>query len=289
MQIFNTIKGISGFLENYRCVNPDKKVAFVPTMGFLHEGHLSLFRKAKETGDLVVVSIFVNPIQFNNKEDYEKYPVNTEKDISLAEHEGVDVCFLPGVQEIYGDQTSDLIQLRYPDLMNRLCGKTRPGHFEGVLLIVHNLFTWIKPHYAVFGCKDYQQLILIQRMTRDLHLDVEIIAMPIIREKDGLAMSSRNARLSPENRKDATVLSQSLLAIRDAWKKNPDIRVKDLKGIYEKYLGSLRVDYAGIYHPHTLDDLPEDAIVTQGLAAVAAYCGEVRLIDNMFMGGNCGG
>ncbi len=289
MQIFNTIKGISGFLENYRCVNPDKKVAFVPTMGFLHEGHLSLFRKAREVGDLVVVSIFVNPAQFNNKEDYEKYPVNTENDISLAENEGVDVLFHPGVQEIYGDQSTNLIQLRYPDMMSRLCGKTRPGHFEGVLLIVHNLFVWIKPQYAVFGCKDYQQLLLIQKMNKDLHLEVEIIPIPIIREKDGLAMSSRNARLSPENRKDAIVISRSLAAIRDAWEKNPRILVKEMKGIYEKYLGSVQVDYAGIYDPRTLEDLPDDAIVTQGLAAVAVYCGDVRLIDNMFMGGNCGG
>lgn len=284
LQIFNTIKGIKNFSADCRCSNPDKKIAFVPTMGFLHKGHLSLIRKAKKIADCVVVSIFVNPVQFNNHEDYEKYPVNIEKDKEILIKENVDVLFNPSVEEVYRSQNkTHMIQLKYEDLMSRLCGKDRPGHFEGVLLIVHNLFQWIRPHFGVFGLKDYQQQLLIQYMVRDLAMDIKIITGDLIRESDGLAMSSRNVRLDNNQRKNALQISKALFMIRDLWEKKEKVTVKEMKKVYREVITDLVVDYADIYHPETLEKLQDDDIPEHALCAVAAYAGEVRLIDNLIL------
>lgn len=285
MQIFNTIKGIKKYTLEFRCQNPTKKIGFVPTMGFLHEGHLSLIRKAKEISDIVVVSIFVNPKQFNARDDFEKYPMDTERDRNLLKAEGIDALFIPSVSEIYGnDENNSMIALRYDDLMGRLCGKNRPGHFEGVLLIVHNLFQWIHPHYGVFGLKDYQQQLLIKKMVKDLSLDVEIITGALIREPDGLALSSRNARLDHMQRKNALQISRALFEIEKLWAAGS--KLSAMKAVYEKTITDLKIDYAGIYDPQTLKELKEDAyekMPDSVLCAVAAFAGEVRLIDNFLL------
>ncbi|MDP3283444.1 MAG: pantoate--beta-alanine ligase, partial [Desulfobacterales bacterium] len=175
-----------------------KTVAFVPTMGFLHEGHLSLMKKGRELADMLVVSIFVNPAQFGPKEDLATYPRNIERDLGLLIKESVDIAFIPDGKEIYPDGYQTYVELN--NLPNHLCGLSRPVFFKGVATVVLKLFNIVKPHYAVFGQKDFQQLLIIKQMVKDLNCNIEIIEAPIIREKDGLAMSSRNSYLRPEQR-----------------------------------------------------------------------------------------
>ncbi len=191
-------------------------ISFVPTMGALHEGHLSLMRVAKEKGDFLVVSIFVNPTQFGPNEDFNKYTRDLEGDIKKIREIGVDVVFSPDVNEIYPEGFETYVEVQ--ELQKPLCGQFRPGHFKGVTTVVLKLFNIIKPDIAVFGEKDYQQLLIIKKMVRDLHLEIEIIGMPIIREEDGLALSSRNAYLSHEDRTRALALSESLREIEKRFK-----------------------------------------------------------------------
>jgi pantoate--beta-alanine ligase len=256
-----------------------QKIGFVPTMGFLHEGHLSLIDSAKELSHKVVASIFVNPTQFGEGEDYGKYPRDEKRDLDKLEERKVDAVFIPTEKEMYpgGFQTSCQVQ----ELTKKHCGKSRPGHFKGVTTIVLKLFNIIQPDLALFGEKDYQQYIIIKRMTKDLNLPIEIVASPIIREKDGLAVSSRNTYLNPEQRDAATVLYKSLLKAKDLIRKgNRD--VISLKKEMEKIIDSknnTRVDYINFVDPQNLENVKNIEKPTRILMAV--WVGNTRLIDNM--------
>lgn len=258
-----------------------KRIALVPTMGYLHEGHLTLMRIAQKQGDVVVASIFVNPTQFGPGEDYERYPRDLERDTRLSEEAGVDVIFSPRPEDMFpvGYQTYvEVTQVTLP-----LCGRSRPGHFRGVTTVVSKLFNIIKPHVAVFGEKDFQQLVTIRRMVKDLNMEVEIIGCPIVREADGLAMSSRNTYLQAEERKMALRLSQSLKEaqrlVKEGEKRADDIlkRVRDtIEGG-----GGIRIDYAELRNPDTMEEVT--AITGPTLLALAAFVGKTRLIDNCIL------
>jgi len=277
MRIATRVDEMKSIAEEYR--KNGKRISFVPTMGYLHEGHLSLVDIARKDGDVCVVSIFVNPIQFGPGEDYERYPRDVERDERLLEQRGCDVLFYPSASEMYPEDF--LTRVRVEKLSNILCGKSRPGHFEGVTTVVLKLFNIVKPHVAVFGEKDYQQLVIIKRMVRDLNLDVEIVAGEIIREKDGLAMSSRNVYLDPVERKQATCLFRSMLLAQDMVKAG----ISDTKTIVEAVEGFIkkfdraRIDYVKIVHPDTLEELEE--IHDRARILLAVYFGKARLIDNM--------
>lgn len=208
MKICTTIAEIRAEVASYKSAG--QVVALVPTMGYLHEGHMTLVRRARAEGDKVVVWIFVNPTQFENADDLAKYPRDTDRDLALLRAEGVDAVFLPDVTEIYPEGSETIVETT--KLANMLHGAVRPGHFRGVTTVVTKFFNIIQPDVAIFGEKDYQQLQVIRRMVRDLHMPIRIVGQPTVREEDGLAMSSRNVRLAPEDRQAAVVLSQSLKA-----------------------------------------------------------------------------
>lgn len=258
-----------------------RRIGFVPTMGYLHEGHLSLVRLARERSDVVVVSIFVNPTQFGPGEDFERYPRDFERDERLCREAGVDLVFYPSVDEMYAPDASVYVN---EDRHTRiLCGASRPGHFRGVLTVVAKLFNIVLPDVAVFGQKDAQQLWLIRRMVRDLNFPVEIVAGPTVREPDGLAMSSRNTYLDPASRKDALCLRNALdiaekmfgSGERDAGK------LKRAMGGYLATVPSAQVDYVEIVDWETLE--PVERIVRPALAALAVRVAGVRLIDNTLL------
>lgn len=253
-------------------------LGFVPTMGYLHEGHLSLVRLARSRADKVIVSIFVNPLQFGPTEDFRIYPRDLDRDLSLLEREGTDIVFVPSAEEIYPPDFQTYVEVT--ELTKGLCGAFRPGHFKGVTTIVLKLFNIVKPHLAVFGEKDYQQLKVIQRMVKDLNLEVEILAHPTVREEDGLAMSSRNTYLSEEERRSALSLYHSLkLAERLVLggEKDPE-RIRKLVKEYIERFPHNRVQYVEIVDPETLR--PVDKIKGPVLLALAVFVGKTRLIDN---------
>lgn len=258
-----------------------KRIGFVPTMGALHAGHISLVRAAKAQSDFVAVSIFVNPTQFGPKEDYSKYPRTFESDRELLESEGVDLIFAPSVQEMYPSGAATYVTVE--GLSEKLDGRSRPGHFRGVSTIVSKLLHVIEPDVAFFGQKDAAQVAIIRRMVRDLDFAVEIVVCPIVREPDGLAMSSRNAYLDPEQRQSALALHRSLLRI-EGLAKNGETDVARLVAAGKNTLAeepSIRLDYLEIVDPETLDPI---TIVSPGaLVAVAAYVGSTRLIDNLLL------
>ena len=257
-----------------------KSIGFVPTMGYLHEGHLSLMKYARKENDVVVISIFVNPIQFAPGEDYERYPRDEEGDIRKAKEAGVDIVFIPDVKDMYSDNYSTYVEEKV--LSAGLCGARRPGHFKGVTTIVAKLFNIVKPHRAYFGKKDYQQLRVIERMARDLNFDIEIIGCPIVREPDGLAMSSRNVYLNQEERKSALCLYKSLLLAQNMIKKgerNPAIIRKTMEEFILKHPHVKKIDYIEIVDRYTLQ--PVDKLTGNELIALAVFVGPARLIDNM--------
>src|SRR3989338_7731944 len=260
-----------------------RTIGFVPTMGYLHDGHLSLMRRARKDNDLVVLSIFVNPIQFGPHEDYKKYPRDFKKDERLAKGAGVDVLFYPAVKEVYPDGYSTYVEV--DTLSNVLCGTSRPGHFKGVTTVVTKLFNIVQPDTAYFGQKDAQQTIIIQKMVHDLNMGLKIKVMPIVREKDGLAMSSRNVYLSKEERRDAVVLFSSLQEACDMIKSGEVIssrvisRIRDMIG--EKK--TARIDYVAAVDPLTLKDVKR--ISGTVLIALEVWAGKTRLIDNMVVYG----
>lgn len=255
-----------------------QKIAFVPTMGYFHDGHLSLMRAARTCGDIVVISIFVNPAQFAPTEDFDKYPRDLERDFRLAEQTGVDVAFVPKTSEMYPEGYQTYVNVT--EVSAPLCGKSRPTFFRGVATVVTKLFNIVKPHVAVFGEKDFQQLITIRRMVKDLNMDIEIVGQPTVREPDGLAMSSRNAYLSPQQRQKAVRLSQSLMAARalvEGGEKNGETvlgRVREVIGEDEE----VRIDYAELRDPVTLKEVSR--IDGPTLLALAVHVGIARLIDN---------
>src|SRR5579871_937949 len=264
--------------EARRC---GKRLGFVPTMGALHEGHLSLVRSARAQSDVVVVSIFVNPTQFGPKEDFSKYPRTLQRDSALLEAENVDFLFCPPVEEVYSPGPPTWVTVE--DLSERLDGRSRPGHFRGVTTVVSKLFHIVEPDRAFFGQKDAAQVAIIRRMVRDLDLPVEIVLCPIVREPDGLAMSSRNAYLDPEQRKQALVLHRSLMRVQNIAEAGEQDAAK-LNAAGRRTFAqenSVRLDYFEIVNPDTLD--PVSDISEGALVAVAAYVGTTRLIDNLLL------
>ena len=258
------------------------RVAFVPTMGYLHDGHASLMREGRRRGELLVASIFVNPAQFGAGEDFESYPRDLERDSTIAAGAGVDIIFAPSVREMYpaGYQTwVDVERLTLP-----LCGASRPGHFRGVTTVVTKLFNAVMPDVALFGRKDYQQLAVIRRMTADLNLPVEIVGMPIVREPDGLAMSSRNAYLSPEERRSALCLSRSLARVREAYRLG-ETGIDCLMAVVLETITAephAAIDYVEFRDGETLEEAEVAADTT--LLALAVRIGATRLIDNCILG-----
>lgn len=256
-----------------------KKIGFVPTMGALHEGHLSLVRQSKRDNDITVVSIFVNPTQFGPNEDYSRYPRRFDKDKELLEREGVDYIFYPNVSDMYPEGYETYVILE--KLPNHLCGLSRPGHFKGVATVVTKLFNIVQPDVAYFGQKDYQQAQIIKKMVSDLNFPIEIVVMPIVREEDGLAMSSRNVYLSPDERKNAIVIYRSLQKAKElilSGEKNIE-KVKDeMKKVIESVPS--RIDYIEIVDPLTLESLDKIPDKGEVVVAVAVFIGNARLIDN---------
>ncbi len=257
-------------------------VGFVPTMGYLHEGHLTLVRKSRATNDNTVVSIFVNPIQFGPTEDFGKYPREPKVDQAMLDKEGVDVLFMPSTEVIYPPRYSTYIQVR--KVTDRLEGAIRPGHFEGVATVVAKLFNIVQATRAYFGQKDAQQVVVIRRMTEDLNFDIEIVVVPTVRERDGLAMSSRNVYLNIEERRAALVLYQSLILAQEKWSNG----VQDAEVIRHEMKQLIaseplaKIDYISIASPETLEELSE---VCQGaLVSLAVRIGRTRLIDNISLG-----
>jgi len=258
-----------------------KSIGFIPTMGALHEGHLSLIKRAKDENDLTVVSIFVNPTQFCEGEDYEKYPRDVEKDKEKLEIIGIDYLFLPDNNALY--PTEYLTFVTVEKLSDKLCGKFRPGHFRGVTTIVCKLFNIVRPTRAYFGQKDYQQSLIIRKMVEDLNFDIEIIVCSTIREQDGLAMSSRNLYLSNEERKAASIIYKSLKEGEKILKKgdsplNASLKIQE---ILKKEPLIKQIQYAGVYDPLTLEELTEKQ--NKYLLAIAVKLGDTRLIDNIIV------
>jgi pantoate--beta-alanine ligase len=258
-----------------------KRLGLVPTMGALHEGHLSLVRAAKAQCDAVAVSIFVNPTQFGPTEDLSKYPRQFDRDRQLLEKEGIEILFAPSVEEIYPDGAVTWVLVE--GLSEKLDGRSRPGHFRGVTTIVAKLFNIIEPDAAFFGQKDAAQLSVIWRMVQDLNFPVEIVACPIVRESDGLAMSSRNAYLNREERGRALVLPRSLQQVHQEFQEGERIAAKLIAAAKEVFAREPQValDYFEIVDPDTLD--PVERISQKTLVAVAAYVGSTRLIDNLVL------
>jgi pantoate--beta-alanine ligase len=258
-------------------------LGFVPTMGALHEGHLSLVRAAREHCDMVAVSVFVNPAQFAPHEDLDQYPRPLERDRELLSQEGVDLLFVPANEEMYPPGSSTWVQV--DGMGDKLCGRSRPGHFRGVTTVVAKLLHIVQPDCAFFGQKDAAQVAIIRRMVRDLHLPVEILVCPIVREPDGLAMSSRNAYLDRQQRNWALALYRSLIRVQldfSAGERNAARLIAAGRGTFSAE-PSVRLDYFEIVDPQTLDPLAE--VDQPALVAVAAFVGTTRLIDNLELPG----
>jgi pantoate--beta-alanine ligase len=259
-----------------------KRSGLVPTMGALHEGHLSLVRAAREQCDVVATSIFVNPTQFGPNEDLAKYPRPFERDCELLRHEGVDLLFAPTVEEMY--PTGAVTYVNVEGLSERLCGKSRPGHFRGVATVVSKLFHIAQPDVAFFGQKDAAQVAVIRAMVRDLHLPVEIVACPIVREPDGLALSSRNVYLNVEHRSQALVLHRALETVRVAYDCGERSSARLIAGGRDVFgvEAGVRLDFLEIVDAETLE--PLETARSGALVAVAGFLGSTRLIDNVVLG-----
>lgn len=259
-----------------------RRIAFVPTMGYLHEGHASLLREGRKRGDVLVLSIFVNPIQFGQNEDLDSYPRDMERDFQIADACGVDIVFIPTAAEMYPDGFQTGVSVR--DISLPLCGASRPGHFDGVATVVTKLFNIVRPDVALFGRKDYQQLAVIRRMTADLNMPVEIVGMPIVREEDGLALSSRNAYLSPDQRQSALCLSRAIKRARElfaAGERSVAVLVAETRAVIGQEAAAA-VEYIEFRDGATLNELEVAAGST--LLALAVKIGQTRLIDNTVLG-----
>jgi len=279
VEIITTVKDMQERAESLRTAG--KTIAFVPTMGYLHPGHISLVEEGRKRGDVLVVSIFVNPTQFGPSEDLAQYPRDFDRDARLCEEAGTDVIFSPDAGEMYPPGYQTFVEVE--KVSQRLCGDFRPGHFRGVATVVLKLLAIVKPHVAIFGEKDYQQLLVITRMVKDLHLGVEIAAMPTFREADGLAMSSRNTYLSAEERRAALSLSRSLRearALLQSGERNPRVIERTVKeSIGREPL--TRVEYATVCNREDLSAITE--IEDSALLALAVRVGKTRLIDNCIL------
>ncbi|MEW6615376.1 MAG: pantoate--beta-alanine ligase [Thermodesulfobacteriota bacterium] len=276
MKMVSSIKEMQEFSEGSRLKN--KIIALVPTMGFLHDGHLKLIEEGGRRADISIISIFVNPTQFGVGEDLEKYPRDLEKDKKLAEGVGVDIIFAPTASEMYPKTYQTYVNVEY--VTRNLCGASRPTHFRGVTTVVAKLFNIVKPHIAIFGEKDFQQLVTIRQMVKDLNFDIEIIGIPTVREKDGLAMSSRNTYLTPEERKAALSLNQAMSEAKELFKSG-ERRSESILREVEKRIESeslTDIDYVNICDSQTLEYIKE--IDRDAVLAMAVKVGKTRLIDN---------
>ena len=275
------IKDINLAKKHLREVKLKRRIiGFVPTMGALHEGHLSLIRKAREDCDVVVVSIFVNPAQFGPGEDFERYPRDLDCDLKLCEIEGVDFVFVPSEKDMYGEDFSTWVEVT-GKITQTLEGAFRPGHFRGVTTVLTKLFNIVLPDRSYFGEKDYQQALIVKKMVKELNFDTQIVLMPTIREKDGLAWSSRNTYLNREERKAARILYQSLIRAKteiQSGEDNPS-RIISLLEEFIREEPLAKIDYIALVDPETLEPLKE--INGEVLVALAVRIGGVRLIDNM--------
>ena len=282
MSIIKTAEDLEAWLHQSRLES--KNLGFVPTMGFLHEGHLSLIKEARAQNELVVVSIFVNPTQFGPGEDFEHYPRDLERDYKLAMRAGADIVFNPTADEIYISGSSTAVEVT-GDITKKLCGASRPTHFKGVTTVVNILFNMIRPDNAYFGQKDAQQVLIIKKMVRDLHMPVRVVVCPIVREQDGLAMSSRNALLSPLERTLAPCLNSGLQKAEEylnseAVDNNSTVKLIDIIKRHIDDHEPAFIDYINIVDGETLEDISSIEPGRPALAAVAVKLGNTRLIDN---------
>ena len=280
MKVLKSKKTLIDYVERQREMG--KKIGFAPTMGALHEGHLSLYKAAKKENDEVISSIFVNPTQLNNPDDFQKYPKTLEKDIELLEKAGVDAVYVPNVEEMYPDGLNSK-KYDFDGLENEMEGKYRPGHFDGVGTIVEELFRQVQPHNAYFGEKDYQQLAIIKKMVEKTKLPVKIHGVPTLREEDGLAMSSRNVRLTETQRKEATIIYETLTKVKEWFK------VISLEEIKQKVTDIFRnsnfeLEYFVIADEEMLKEANAIDENKEYRAFIVAYADTVRLIDNMHLG-----
>jgi pantoate--beta-alanine ligase len=280
MQVVLSVEEMQNIADHLR--KEGKRIGLVPTMGYLHEAHLSLVRNVKSRCDRVVVSIFVNPTQFGPEEDFERYPRDEEGDKTKLEREGVDYLFMPVKAEMYPPGYQTYVDVS--EVSKGLCGEFRPGHFRGVATIVLKLFNVVKPHVAVFGEKDYQQLMVIKRMVKDLNLNIEIIPGTLMREEDGIAMSSRNTYLSPADRENARRIYRSLQKgkeLFDSGERRVSLIAKTVEEVLLSKVG-IAVQYVEIRDAETLEKI--DRVNGPAVIAIAAMVGSVRLIDNMMIG-----
>lgn len=278
MEIVSSIEALRRRIDPWR--RGGERIALVPTMGSLHPGHLALVQGARASADRVVVSVFVNPMQFGEGEDFDAYPRTMDEDGAKLSDLSVDVLFAPTVADIYPHPTTQAARVVVPELSDILCGASRPGHFVGVATVVTILFHLVQPDAAVFGEKDYQQLLIIRRLATDLHMPVTILGVPTVREADGLAMSSRNVYLSLEQRRQALVLSRALAEGRRlvaAGERDADIVLDALRDMIEAE-SEARIDYLQICHRHSLEDQPR--IDADSVLLLAVFVGATRLIDN---------
>ncbi|MGC8822706.1 MAG: pantoate--beta-alanine ligase [Desulfurella sp.] len=279
-EVIHTIEQMKEFSK--KAILAQKSIGFVPTMGYLHEGHLSLIQKARSQNDIVVVSIFVNPLQFAPNEDFNTYPRDFEKDRILCEQNGVDVIFYPGYEEMYPQSYQTYVEVSF--LSKPLEGKSRPTHFKGVTTIVLKLFNIVKPTRAYFGKKDAQQLIIIKKMVEDLNLDVEIVPCEIKRDADGLALSSRNVYLNAKERSQAICLKKALDKAKeliDAKIYDSQTIIQNMKDVINSY-DLARIDYISINSTDCLSELKE-VVLGKTLISLAVFFGKTRLIDNMWI------
>lgn len=279
MKVLKSKKTLVDYIERHKEMG--KKIGFAPTMGALHQGHLSLYETAKHENDEVISSIFINPTQFNNLEDFKKYPKTLEKDLEMLEKAGVDAVYVPSVKDIYPEDLESK-KYDYDGLDEEMEGKHRPGHFDGVGTVVEELLRQVQPHNAYFGEKDFQQLAIIKKLVEKLHLPIKIHGVPTLREEDGLAMSSRNLRLNEEQRKEATLIYKTLLQVKDWFRvlSLPEIK-KRVEDIFEK--SNLDLEYFVIADEKTLKETDFFYKDKKYRAFIVAYAGEVRLIDNMHL------
>ena len=279
MKVVGTIKEVRELVKEWK--KNGETVGFVPTMGYLHEGHGSLITKARENNDKVVVSIFVNPMQFGPTEDLDSYPRDLEKDSKFCESLGADLIFHPEPEEMYHEDFSSYVDMSV--LTEELCGLSRPVHFRGVCTVVTKLFNIVQPDNAYFGQKDAQQLAIIKHMVQDLNMDINVVGCPIVREEDGLAKSSRNTYLSPEERKAALILRKTVKLAKeliDAGEKDADVVVAKMKENIETE-PMAKIDYVKAVNGLTMQQQKE--IKAPMLIAMAVYIGKTRLIDNMIL------
>ena len=280
MKVIQSVKKMQSLSESLRLKG--KRIAFVPTMGYFHEGHLSLMKEARRVADCVVISIYVNPTQFGPKEDFSKYPRDLDRDLKMAESVNVDVVFYPLDVEMYPGNYQTYVEVE--KVTQNLCGMSRPGHFRGVTTVCNKLFNIVKPHIAVFGKKDFQQFITIERMVDDLNMDIQIIGFSTVREANGLAMSSRNKYLAKEERQSALTLFKSLKLAQKLYskgEKKASVIINEVKKIIER-APFTKIDYVKICDAKTLEDVYE--IKRQSVIALAVKVGKTRLIDNHVFG-----